>query len=62
MNSSLHVNNLAQEARAFDCQIEERIANGHVPYLRLTMPCDYFYNNSWRRPEFVKLDFVGRKS
>ncbi|WVN42130.1 class I SAM-dependent methyltransferase [beta proteobacterium MWH-UniP1] len=58
MNSSQHSDNLTQEAQAFDLQIEERIANGHVPDLRLTNPCDYFYNNSWRRPEFVKLDFV----
>ena len=58
MSASQNSDNLAQEAQAFDSQIEERIANGHVPDLRLTTPCDYFYNNSWRRPEFVKLDFV----
>ncbi len=49
---------LELEAKAFDSQIEERIVNGHIPDLRLAQPCDYFYNNSWRRPEFVKLDFV----
>jgi len=48
---------LRQEATAFDTQIEERVANGHIPDLRLAEPCDYFKNNSWRRPEFVKLDF-----
>ena len=49
---------LHQEAEAFDSQIDERIANGHIPDLRLTVPCDYFYNNPWRRPAYVKLDFV----
>jgi SAM-dependent methyltransferase len=49
---------LHQEAEAFDSQIDERIANGHIPDLRLTEPCDYFYNNPWRRPAYVKLDFV----
>ena len=48
---------LHQEAEAFDSQIEERIANGHIPDIRLTEPCDYFYNNPWRRPAYVKLDF-----
>jgi 2-polyprenyl-3-methyl-5-hydroxy-6-metoxy-1,4-benzoquinol methylase len=49
---------LRLEAEAFDSQIDERIENGHIPDLRLSKPCDYFYNNSWRRPAFVKLDFV----
>jgi SAM-dependent methyltransferase len=53
-----HINNdLVQEAEAFDSQIEERIANGHIPDIRLAEPCDYFYNNPWRRPAYVKLDF-----
>jgi 2-polyprenyl-3-methyl-5-hydroxy-6-metoxy-1,4-benzoquinol methylase len=46
-----------EEAEAFDRQISERIAKGHIPDLRRVEPCDYFYNNSWRRPEYVKLDF-----
>ncbi|MBS4020503.1 class I SAM-dependent methyltransferase [Azonexus hydrophilus] len=58
MNSSQDRNNLKQEAQAFDSQIEERVSNGHIPDLRRAKPCDYFYNNSWRRPEFVKLDFI----
>lgn len=37
--------NLHQEAESFDRQIDERIANGHIPDLRLSEPCDYFYNN-----------------
>lgn len=49
--------NLNQEAEAFDNQIEERIMNGHIPDLRFSKPCNYFYNNPWRRPEYVKLDF-----
>ena len=48
--------NLKLEAAAFDHQIMERVRNGHVPDLRYCTPCDYFYNNSWRRPEFVRLD------
>lgn len=47
---------LDAEASAFDRQIEERVRNGHIPDLRLTQPCDHFYNNSWRRPEYVRLD------
>lgn len=48
---------LSEEARAFDRQIDERIANGHIPDLRLCTPCDWFYNNPWRRPAYVQLDF-----
>lgn len=48
---------LRQESNAFSSQIEERIKNGHIPDLRFSTPCDYFYNNSWRRPEYVELDF-----
>jgi 2-polyprenyl-3-methyl-5-hydroxy-6-metoxy-1,4-benzoquinol methylase len=58
MENSPNLTNLELEAQAFDSQIEERIANGYIPDLRLAKPCNYFYNNSWRRPEFVKLDFV----
>ena len=49
-----------QEAQAFDSQIAERIIQGHIPDIRLTQPCEYFYNNSWRRPEYVKID-MGEK-
>jgi SAM-dependent methyltransferase len=48
---------LQQEAAAFDRQIDERIAAGHVPDLRRAPPCDWFYNNPWRHPDYVKLDF-----
>ncbi|MDB5636773.1 MAG: putative 3-demethylubiquinol 3-O-methyltransferase, partial [Bradyrhizobium sp.] len=49
--------NIEGEARAFDLQIEERMANGHIPDLRRAPVCEYFYNNPWRHPEYVKLDF-----
>ncbi|GFE85596.1 class I SAM-dependent methyltransferase [Steroidobacter agaridevorans] len=48
---------LAAEAHAFDRQIEERVAHGHIPDLRTCRPCDWFYNNPWRRPAYVQLDF-----
>lgn len=48
---------LASEAAAFNRQIRERISHGHIPDLRRVEPCDYFYNNPWRRPEYVRLDF-----
>jgi len=48
---------LHQEASYFDQQILERIANGHIPDLRRAPRCEYFYNNPWREPEYVKLDF-----
>jgi SAM-dependent methyltransferase len=50
-------NKLAEEAHAFDRQIDERIAHGHIPDLRLCTPCDWFHNNTWRRPAYVQLDF-----
>lgn len=48
---------LELEAQAFNSQIEERIKHGHIPDLRYTEKCDYFYNNVWRHPHYVKLDF-----
>jgi 2-polyprenyl-6-hydroxyphenyl methylase/3-demethylubiquinone-9 3-methyltransferase len=49
---------LALEAHAFDRQIDTRIANGHIPDLRLAPDCDWFYNSTWRRSAYVQLDFV----
>jgi 2-polyprenyl-6-hydroxyphenyl methylase/3-demethylubiquinone-9 3-methyltransferase len=46
-----------EEARAFDRQILERIANGHLPDLRRAGRCEYFYNNVWRDQSFVELYF-----
>jgi 2-polyprenyl-6-hydroxyphenyl methylase/3-demethylubiquinone-9 3-methyltransferase len=45
------------EAKAFDSQIAERIAGGHIPDLRLVEDCDYFHDNPWRRKAYVNLDF-----
>lgn len=47
---------LEQEAQAFNSQIIERVKNGHIPDIRLTQPCSYFYNNSWRHPDYVQID------
>jgi len=40
---------IVDEARAFDERISERVGNGHVPDLRRTADCDWFFNNPWRR-------------
>ncbi len=48
---------LLQEAEAFDRQIQKRIAAGHIPDLRRARECTYFYNNTWRHPDYVRLDF-----
>jgi len=39
------MDSLQQEASAFDSQFEERIANSHIPDLRRTTMCEYFYAN-----------------
>ncbi|PYJ83204.1 MAG: hypothetical protein DME22_16405 [Verrucomicrobia bacterium] len=48
---------LQSEAAAFDVRIRERASHGHIPDLRRTQPCDWFYNNPWRRPTFVDMVF-----
>ena len=48
---------LIEEAKAFDEQIVERVNAGHIPDIRRAEECTYFYNNCWRHPEYVKLDF-----
>lgn len=48
---------LKREAEAFNERIAERVRNGHIPDLRLVQPCDWFFNNPWRRPYFVDMDF-----
>ena len=45
------------EAEAFNSQILERIENGHVPDLRHPERNEWFFNNVWRDPEFVKMSF-----
>ena len=49
---------LQNEAKAFSTQISERISMGHIPDLRLSKRCEYFYNNVWRAPVFVEMSFV----
>lgn len=46
---------LAEEALAFDRQILERIANGHLPDLRRMRRCEWFYNNVWRDPVYADM-------
>ena len=46
---------MKEEAAAFDHQIKERILNGHIPDLRRSGRCEYFYNNVWRDQEFADL-------
>ena len=46
---------LEKEAEAFDKQVVERIKHGFVPDLRGLQKNDWFYNNVWRDPEFVKI-------
>ncbi len=43
------------EAQAFDERMRERIEHGLLPDLRLVKPCDWFYNNPWRRPKFINI-------
>jgi len=50
---------LKAEARSFDERLAERMRHGHIPDLRRVEPCDWFYNNPWRRPYLVDMD-VGR--
>jgi 2-polyprenyl-3-methyl-5-hydroxy-6-metoxy-1,4-benzoquinol methylase len=54
---SSDVERLNKEAEAFDLQTEERAKSGHIPDLRRAQSCHYFYNNAWREPEYVALDF-----
>ncbi len=46
---------LQKEAAAFDQQATERITNGLIPDLRRLRKVDWFYNNVWRDPAFVKI-------
>lgn len=46
-------NSISDESKAFDERMQQRIANGHIPDLRRTVPTPWFYNNPWRHPEFV---------
>lgn len=48
---------LLREKKAFDHQIGERLKHGFLPDLRRARKCNYFYNNPWRHPGYVQLDF-----
>lgn len=48
---------LKEESKSFDLRIKERIKHGHIPDLRRTKFCSWFYNNPWRHPEYVKWVF-----
>lgn len=49
---------LQKEAEAFDKQVDERIKHGFIPDLRRLKKVDWFYNNIWRDPEFVKINLM----
>ena len=49
---------LEGEARAFDQQILERVNHGHMPDLRHKKRTEWFYNNVWRDPEYIKMSFI----
>ncbi|MBF0205434.1 MAG: class I SAM-dependent methyltransferase [Oligoflexia bacterium] len=56
-----HINNkesIKGEQAAFDHQILDRINNGHIPDLRYPNRNEWFYNNVWRDPQFVKMSFL----
>ncbi len=48
---------LKHEAEAFDQHAQDRVCHGHIPDLRRVQPCDWFYNNPWRRPYLVDMVF-----
>lgn len=53
----MSISNEAQhEGQAFSIRIDERVRHGHIPDLRRVQPCDWFYNNPWRRPYLVEMD------
>jgi len=49
-----------KEAEVFDNQVKTRIDNGFIPDLRRLKKVDWFYNNVWRDPEFVKIMLIPR--
>ena len=48
---------LYQEAEAFGNRARKRISMGHIPDLRRVKPCNWFYNNSWRKPYLVDMEY-----
>ena len=53
-------NIIEQEKAAFDKQTAERIKHGFVPDLRRLKRVEWFYNNVWRDPEFVRIHWMPR--
>lgn len=51
---------LDSEKSAFDNQAKERIKNGLIPDFRRLEKVPWFYNNTWREPEFVKIHMLPR--
>jgi len=51
-------NHLQEEQAAFDQQTRDRMANGFVPDLRRLEEVDWFYNNVWRDPRYVKIHWM----
>ena len=49
---------LQEEAAAFDKNVTERIQHGFIPDLRRLKKVEWFYNNVWREPEFVKIHLL----
>lgn len=52
------IDTLKKEAESFDRQTDERIKQGFIPDLRRLKNVDWFYNNIWRDPEFVKIHLM----
>lgn len=48
---------LLDEAKAFDDRVFERVQNGLVPDLQNAAKVDWFFNNPWRRPEYIDMVF-----
>lgn len=48
---------LEEESKSFDLRIKERVKHGHIPDLRRTKFCSWFYNNPWRHPKYVSWIF-----
>jgi 2-polyprenyl-3-methyl-5-hydroxy-6-metoxy-1,4-benzoquinol methylase len=54
-NTPSRINDLVEEAKAFDRRIGERTRSGFIPDLRRSVKCEYFYKSFWREPYFIKL-------
>ena len=48
-------NNEVTEADAFDSQILERMDHDHIPDIRRSERNEWFYNNIWRDPQYLKM-------